>query len=64
MAHDCLTSREERISGLSFFQDNVKFAFRVSIYTRVIKRNEDSLMNIKVTYQKTFQKETQPSPKY
>ena len=38
--------------------------FRVSIYTRVIKRNEDSLMTIKVNYQKTFQKETQPSPKY
>ena len=28
------------------------------------KRNEDSLMTIQVTYQKTFQKETQPSPKY
>ena len=28
------------------------------------KRNEESLMTIQVTYQKTFQKEIQPSPKY
>ena len=28
------------------------------------KRNEDSLMAIKVNYSKTFQKETQSSPKY
>ena len=64
MAYDSSESTKERTFRLSISKKTIRYVLDKAPILESSKRNEDSHMMIKVNYQKTFQKETQPSPKY